>query len=404
MMYGACAAKRLVAMILMSGLLAHVAIAEDDSLRTAVAQLQRADLGEVDQALAALEKAAAGASGGAVLDALAPLLAESKRVPLTNTADLIWPGAKENFGHGRYLDYDIDSLAIRAGWVIETLTFRDFGFRAPSIDTDGSRAKLGGEKFRAYWTKEVAASWSRYSALQSALSSKVVSEQLAALDYLRFGKVGCSGLDAASYERELLPRIKELEKSDTHEVHDQAELLLKDGSEVVGNSNRKAWTSMKIKAGLTFSVPSNWTSVAVKSSMRQAQFTLPAAKGGDGASEAPELVVYYFGPNGGGGVEANFARWRGQFEPNDGKSAIEDVPGKKTVNGLAIETLECAGRFVAETAPGSGERVNKPNFRMLAAIVPSKQGLVYFKLVGPSDAVNPERAGFESMIASIVDD
>lgn len=403
MMYGASVATKLVAIGLMTGFLAHAAIAAEDSLKTAVAQLQRADLGEVDQAFAALEKAASGAAGNSVIDALAPLLADTTRVPLTNTADLIWPGAKESFGHGRVLPYDVDSLAIRAGWVIETITFRDFGFGGNSIDVDGSRAKAAAAKFHAAWPEIGGSTWTRYAALKSALSSKVASEQLAALDYLRFGKVGCTGLDVAAYERDLQPLVKELEKSDSHEVHDQAELLLKDGSEVVGNSNRKSWTSMKIEAGFTFSFPSTWTSVPVKSSMRQAQFQLPTVKNGDGASEAPELVVYYFGPNGGGGVAQNYERWRGQFQPNEGKTAIEDKPGKKTVNGLVIDTLECAGRFVAETAPGSGERVNKPNFRMLAAIVPSKQGLVYFKLVGPSDAVNAERAGFEQLLESLLD-
>src|SRR5262245_27636996 len=60
---------------------------------------------------------------------LIALMSDDARVPLTETGDLIYPGAKEFYGHGFIVDYDLDVLAVRAGWVLEDLTFQDFGFR-----------------------------------------------------------------------------------------------------------------------------------------------------------------------------------------------------------------------------------------------------------------------------------
>lgn len=57
-------------------------------------------------------------------------------VPLTDTMDLIYPGAKTFYGHGYIVNYDLDSLAVRAGWVLESITFQDFGFRSNTIQED----------------------------------------------------------------------------------------------------------------------------------------------------------------------------------------------------------------------------------------------------------------------------
>jgi hypothetical protein len=48
--------------------------------------------------------------------------------PLKNTGDLIFPGAEKFYGHGQIIDYDIDDLCVRSGWLLEDLTFQNFGF------------------------------------------------------------------------------------------------------------------------------------------------------------------------------------------------------------------------------------------------------------------------------------
>jgi hypothetical protein len=55
---------------------------------------------------------------------------------LQNTGDLIFPGAEKYLGHGQIIDYDIDDICVRAGWLLEDLTFRNFGFTGIHLPDD----------------------------------------------------------------------------------------------------------------------------------------------------------------------------------------------------------------------------------------------------------------------------
>src|SRR5436190_20367765 len=61
--------------------------------------------------------------GAASLPILTGLLHRPEVVPLTETFDLIYPGAKTFYGHGEIVDYELDQLSVRAGWALEELTF-----------------------------------------------------------------------------------------------------------------------------------------------------------------------------------------------------------------------------------------------------------------------------------------
>lgn len=136
---------------------------------------------------------------------------------------------------------------------------------------------------------------------------------------------------------------------------------------------------------LTFTAPSEWVVEAPTSKMRKAQYRLPHA---DGDTEDASLVVYYFGSGGGGGREANLERWAGQFEqPDGGDSAALLKSVDRTVNGLAVTDVELSGTYIAETTPGSGERLRKEGWRMLASIIEAKEGPYYAKLVGPAATI-----------------
>src|SRR5215218_7412143 len=66
--------------------------------------------------------------------------------------------------------------------------------------------------------------------------------------------------------------------------------------------------------GIDFDLPSGWQAETPSSGMRLAQATIP------GASGPGQLAVFFFGPGGGGGVEANIQRWIDQMEPAPGAS------------------------------------------------------------------------------------
>ena len=137
---------------------------------------------------------------------------------------------------------------------------------------------------------------------------------------------------------------------------------------------------------LRFKAPAEWLVEKPSSSMRVAQYKLPKA---EGDAEDASLVLYFFGSNQGGSVQANLERWISQIQQSDGSSS--DTKAKLetlTINQLKVSTIDLAGTYVAETAPGSAVRHNKPNYRLRAAVIETLRGAYYVKLVGPIKTVN----------------
>jgi len=152
-------------------------------------------------------------------------------------------------------------------------------------------------------------------------------------------------------------------------------------------------------AALTFVTPPGWQTARPASSMRVAEFTLP--KVADDAEDA-QLVVYYFGAAGGGGVEANIERWVGQMQQTGGTAS--DAVAKRTtrkVNGLAVTLVDVSGTYVAEMTPGAAARNNKPNFRLRAGVVETSNGPYYIKLTGPEKTVAKWDQAFEQFVGSL---
>src|SRR5438128_1815300 len=106
---------------------------------------------------------------------------------------------------------------------------------------------------------------------------------------------------------------------------------------------------------LRFTAPPDWTAKPASSAMRIAEYALPRAAG---APEDADLVVYFFGGQG-GDIEANVTRWIGQMQQPDGR-ASKDVAARRTVtaNGLTVTVLDVPGTYIAEVRPGATERFN----------------------------------------------
>ena len=148
------------------------------------------------------------------------------------------------------------------------------------------------------------------------------------------------------------------------------------------------------KSSLKFTVPAGWVEEERTSSMRVAQYRLPKAAGD---SEDASLVLYYFGQGQGGSAAANIERWVGQMKQSGADSSKkEDLE----VNGLKVATVDVAGTYVAETAPGSGTFNNKPGYRLRAAVVETPNGSYYVKLVGPEKTVAQWNESFLSYLKS----
>ena len=153
---------------------------------------------------------------GKSLPGLMNLLGSCSIIKLQNTGDLIYPGAEKFYGHGQIIDYNIDDMCIRAGWLIEEITFQKFGFDGVHIQEDrlnnyikynfpayydkkGTKDKLENistpekrslikdlsiKKANDWWKKE-SKNWNRLDALVNALKSDDEKRQVKALFYIR---------------------------------------------------------------------------------------------------------------------------------------------------------------------------------------------------------------------------
>lgn len=130
---------------------------------------------------------------------------------------------------------------------------------------------------------------------------------------------------------------------------------------------------------LTLLVPETWTFSEPTSTMRLGQFVVPG-EGGDA-----ELVVYYFGQAGAGTVQANVARWIGQFEEDGRTTRI--ARGECPSGSYAVVT--CHGTYNQPVGPPIRRQFQAtPGSAMIAIIVPTDRGDHYLKLTGPAKTVD----------------
>ena len=152
-------------------------------------------------------------------------------------------------------------------------------------------------------------------------------------------------------------------------------------------------------AGLAWTEPKGWTAQGPKP-MRVSTHQVPAAKGDP---EGGELAVFYFGPNQGGGVDANVQRWLGQFRRPDGAPLQEKDWTRKTEKqaGLNVIRVDARGTYAGGGPMSGGPAAPKPGFRLLGAIVEGPQGAVFFKLTGPEKTVAAAEKDFRALLASL---
>jgi hypothetical protein len=90
------------------------------------------------------------------------------------------------------------------------------------------------------------------------------------------------------------------------------------------------------------------------------------------------------------------------MEQPDGKpSSAVAKKQARTVNGLAVTLIDVSGTYVAETAPGSAARHNKPHFRLRAGVVETAKGPYFIKLTGPEKTVTRWERAYEQFVGSL---
>jgi hypothetical protein len=146
------------------------------------------------------------------------------------------------------------------------------------------------------------------------------------------------------------------------------------------------------QAAIKWQAPEGWLAEQPSSSMRQAQFSLP------GTRENASVIVFYFGGQG-GGVEGNLARWQGMFK-SDGVASKPTVR-ETEVNGLAQTIIDITGTYLFKPRPMAPTSIEKPDHRMLAAVIETNSGPWFVRCVGPRETVAKWENSFYAFLGSI---
>jgi hypothetical protein len=149
-------------------------------------------------------------------------------------------------------------------------------------------------------------------------------------------------------------------------------------------------------AGVQWKAPSGWVSEPPRP-MRAATYDVP---GPAGSPERSQCIVYFFGANQGGTVEANLTRWKGQILGSDGKEAAAKVL-TRTIHGLRVTTMDSSGTYTGMGGPMAATPVKPaPGYPLLGAIVQAPGGNLFIKFAGPSGLVGAAAHNFEMLLDS----
>jgi len=139
---------------------------------------------------------------------------------------------------------------------------------------------------------------------------------------------------------------------------------------------------------LDFDLPKGWEKQP-PSGIRIAQASIPGP-GGPG-----DFAAFFFGPGGGGSVEANIDRWVGQVETSD-----HPKPETFQANGLKVTWVDAKGTLKASQM-GPAPSASMSDARLYGAVVEGPGGPWFFKATGPDKTLAPQRDAFVTMLKSV---
>ena len=155
-------------------------------------------------------------------------------------------------------------------------------------------------------------------------------------------------------------------------------------------------TALKLANGkFVMQAPKSWKGVDPKSSMIEAEFSIPMADG-DNAEKDGRLTIMAAG----GGVEANVTRWQGQFSQPDGtstkdKTTVEEIE----VDGMKAHMVDIKGTY-AERTRMTDPPTMQDDYRMLAAIIETGGREYFIKFYGGAKTVEANKKWFDQFIQS----
>ncbi len=146
-----------------------------------------------------------------------------------------------------------------------------------------------------------------------------------------------------------------------------------------------------------FDVPSAFQQRPATSSMRIAEFVVHVPDDMQDA-EPGEIVFFYFGPQGAGGVDANIARWSSQVLTEDGKPAVAQR-SEIELGALKATIVRLDGTYMS--GPPAGEKTAKGDSTLLGAVIQGgPEGDVFIRMTGPKRVLDSYPGLFEQLVRS----
>ncbi len=143
--------------------------------------------------------------------------------------------------------------------------------------------------------------------------------------------------------------------------------------------------------------PETWQPKKPENRIIEYEFAVPPA---EGEKDAGRVTVM----GAAGSVDDNIERWIGQFsQPDSGDTHKVAKKTESQIHGLDVHVVDISGTYKDSRGPFSGiPAVERPKYRMLAAIIRGKRGVQYFvKFYGGQQTVADNEKAFQKMIDSI---
>ncbi len=153
---------------------------------------------------------------------------------------------------------------------------------------------------------------------------------------------------------------------------------------------------------LVFAADAQWRREVPRHDTRKLQFSIPADR--EGVQDA-RLIVWNFptmrDAGDGQTIQTNVRRWMAQFVQDDGSPSGSNAQRLEyRINDIPVHVIDISGRYIAETAEGSGVRLDLPGYRMLGAYINAPHGDYIVKLWGPAPVVADNLESFKTFVWS----
>ena len=153
-----------------------------------------------------------------------------------------------------------------------------------------------------------------------------------------------------------------------------------------------------VVSGLTADAPPAWKAEKPSNNFRSFQFKLPSD---DKNYADAELYVQKDADD---KVEKNFARWKGEYTPPDGKKPEDAIKTTELeVGRKKVHVLDATGtwKFKARPFDPASKEETRPEYRTVWVIVASKDDNSHIRLSGPAGVVDKYYPDFEKWLKAL---